>query len=172
MTAAGGITVRPAVLADAPALSAFSASAYTAAFGAHFQPDDLEAHLAATLSPDAWRGYLARDAVLIAETDGAIAGYLQMQLTHPDGVFFHRLYVAPDRLGQGIGSTLLRAGLDDASVRAAPQVLIDAWEHNAGAMRLYERFGFVAAGERMPDFVTASGEVSPGDLVMVRRRKG
>jgi ribosomal protein S18 acetylase RimI-like enzyme len=144
--------------------------AYVAAFGAHFQPDDLEAHLRETLSAERWREYLARDRVLIAEGDRGIVGYLQIEPSHPRGAFFHRLYVAPDRLGRGIGSMLLRAGLDDPAVKAAPQAVIDVWEHNAGAIRLYETFGFVATGERMPDFVTASGEVSPGDLIMVRRQ--
>lgn len=162
--------MRVASAADADALSAFSVAAYTAAFGSHFQPDDLAAHLRNTLSPGQWRAYLARDRVLIAERDGLMLGYLQIEPSHPRGPFFHRLYVAPDRVGQGIGSILLRAGLDEPVVVAAPAVVIDVWEHNTGAIRLYERFGFVATGDRMPEFVTASGEVSPGDLIMVRRQ--
>ena len=128
--------------------------------------------MAATLAPESWRKYLAHDRVLLAEDGTRLVGYLQFGPHEPDGVFFHRLYVATDRLGQGIGSRLLRAALDAPEVRAAPEVLIDVWEHNTGARRLYERFGFVATGQRTPDFVTASGEVSPGDLIMVRRQAG
>lgn len=170
MTSDAEIRLRAATLADAAPLSAFSMIAYTAAFGPHFLPADLDAYLKATLSPEQWRGYLARDRVLIAEGEGGIIGYLQIEPTHPRGPFFHRLYVAPERLGQRIGSRLLRAGLNEPVVKSASQVVIDVWEHNSGAIRLYERFGFVISDERMPDFVTASGEVSPGDLIMVRRR--
>jgi ribosomal protein S18 acetylase RimI-like enzyme len=169
LTPGGAIRLRLGTPADAEVLSTFSVAAYTATFGADFRPDDLEAHLQNTLAADQWRAYLARDRVLIAERAGEIIGYLQIEPSHPRGPFFHRLYVASDQLGQGVGSILLRAGLDDPAVKAAPQAVIDVWEHNAGAIRLYERFGFVATGERMPDFVTASGEVSPGDIIMVRR---
>ena len=170
MTASDGVAIRDARHDDAELLSAFSSVAYAAAFGSHFTPDDLTAHLNATLSAESWRRFLARDRVLLAEIDGSLAGYLQIEPTHPRGPFFHRLYVDPNRLGHGIGSALLRAGLDDPAVKAAPQAVIDVWEHNAVAIRLYTRFGFVPTGERMPDFVTASGEVSPGDLILVRRR--
>jgi len=166
------LTLRFATVADTAGLAAFSADTYAAAFGAHFKPGDLAAHLVATLAPESWRKYLAHDRVLLAEDGTTLVGYLQFGPHEPGGVFFHRLYVATDRLGQGIGSRLLRAALDAPEVRAAPEVLIDVWEHNAGARRLYERFGFVATGQRMPDFVTASGEVSPGDLIMVRRQAG
>jgi ribosomal protein S18 acetylase RimI-like enzyme len=159
-----------ATSADADVLSAFSMLTYTAAFGEHFRPDDLKAHLQSTLSVARWWEYLARDKVMVAERYGVIVGFLQIEPTHPKGVFFHRLYVATEELGRGIGSMLLRAGLDEPVVTTAPLVLIDVWEGNAGARRLYERFGFVANGERMPEFVTASGEVSSGDLILVRRR--
>jgi ribosomal protein S18 acetylase RimI-like enzyme len=172
LTPSRAVRLRPAAAADAEALSTFSRTAYTTAFGAHFEPDDLAAHLHNTLAPERWHHYLARDHVLVAERHAQIVGFLQIEPSHPRGPFFHRLYVAPDQLGQGIGSMLLKAGLDDPVVKAAPQAVIDVWEGNAGAMRLYERFGFVATGERMPEFVTASGEVSPGDLIMVRRQPG
>jgi ribosomal protein S18 acetylase RimI-like enzyme len=162
------ITLRPAVVDDADALSVLSTESYAAAFGRYFQPDDLVVHLDEELSPGRWRGYLAQDRVLVCDAGGALVGYLQLTPAR-GGIEINRVYVAPDRIGQGIGSRLLTAALDLPEVRAADAVWIEVWEENHGARRLYERFGFVDTGERGADFVTASGEVSPGDLIMVRR---
>lgn len=167
--APAGIALRAAAQGDAEALSVLSRESYAAAFGRYFQPGDLVAHLDAELSLERWHDYLAKDRVLVCEAAGALVGYLQLTPAG-GGIEITRLYVAPERLGQGIGSRLLTAALDLPEVRAADAVRIEVWEENHGARRLYERFGFVATGERGDDFVTASGEVSPGDLIMVRRR--
>jgi ribosomal protein S18 acetylase RimI-like enzyme len=166
MSVAGEL--RAAVAGDAEALSALSKASYADAFGRFFKPADLEAHLDAELSVDHWQGYLAHDRVLVCEADGALLGYIQLCAV-PGGVEISRVYVAPDRQGQGIGSRLLGTALDLPEARDAPTVWIEVWEHNHGARRLYERFGFIATGERGPDFVTASGEISPGDLILIRR---
>lgn len=167
----GPTALRFAGAADARPLAEFSRLTYAAAFGQYFSPGDLEAHLAAELSEARWHSYLRRDCVLLVEINGRLAGYLQFgPADHGAGVEFRRVYVDPGRLGQGVGGRMLAAVLDLPDVAAAPAVWIEVWEENHGARRLYERFGFVATGERGEDFVTASGEVSPGDLVLVRRR--
>jgi GNAT superfamily N-acetyltransferase len=125
----GGVSLRFATFADAEALSAFSVATYVAAFGVHFRPDDLTAYLDAELSVARWRDYLAHDRVLVAEAGGATAGYVHFGPTDEgEGVEIHRLYVAPDNLGRGLGTRPLTAALDQPEVSAAQAVWIDVWE--------------------------------------------
>jgi len=58
------------------------------------------------------------------------------------------LSVACDFRGQGIGSALVAALMDWASVHGIRRVEAHAWSNNPGAMRLYERLGFVAESVR------------------------
>ena len=164
------VALRFADATEAARLAAFSQLTYAAAFGQHFAPGDLDAHLAQDLSPAEWQAYLRRDRVLLAEIGDDLAGYVQFgPADHAVGIEVRRVYVHPDQQGQGIGGRMLTTVLDLPEVAGAPAVWIEVWEDNHGARRLYERFGFVETGERGEDFVTASGDVSPGDLILVRR---
>jgi predicted N-acetyltransferase YhbS len=52
--------------------------------------------------------------------------------------------VEPERQGRGIGSALMRAGLDRADAAGEPAVLIT---HSASNLPFYERHGFSAVVE-------------------------
>jgi len=172
VTTGASAALRLAEATEATRLAEFSQRTYAAAFGRHFAPGDLEAYLAAELSESQWQVYLQHDRVLLAEVAGELVGYVQFgPAEHEVGIEIRRLYVDPDRLGQGIGGQLLARVLGRSEVAAAAAVWIEVWEENYGARRLYQRFGFVETGERGGEFVTASGEVSPGDLILVRRRR-
>jgi putative acetyltransferase len=83
------------------------------------------------------------------------------------------LAVRPDVQGQGIGSALVRAGLDEAFRRGLELVFLE------GAPRLYPKLGFVEAGRegfgkpsvRIPDqafqvyFLREAGRSLSGELV-------
>jgi len=57
------------------------------------------------------------------------------------------MYVAPEHAGRGIGARLLDACADAACADPALEVLyLTVTSTNAGAIRLYERAGFVAYG--------------------------
>ena len=57
------------------------------------------------------------------------------------------MYVAPEHAGRGIGARLLDACIDAARADPALEMLyLTVTSTNAGAIRLYERTGFVAYG--------------------------
>ncbi len=70
----------------------------------------------------------------------------------PDGSATVGVGLRPDLTGRGLGLSLMQAGLNYASERFAPtgfRLYVYAW--NVRAIRVYERAGFVAAGEtRVP----------------------
>jgi ribosomal protein S18 acetylase RimI-like enzyme len=62
-----------------------------------------------------------------------------------DAVFLSKVYLLPEYQGQGIGTHLMRSVLDGAFGRGLP-VTLRVLKVNP-ARRLYERLGFVVAGE-------------------------
>ncbi len=86
------------------------------------------------------------DAPLLSESHD-IAGALVMFPTKTSELCLHKIMVHPDRRGAGIGSDLMRAGLEIAN---AP-VLLTVDPVNAAAVSLYENFGFVTR-ERLDGF--------------------
>jgi ribosomal protein S18 acetylase RimI-like enzyme len=164
------IRVTRASLADAAELSVLAIRTYVDTFGSEFEPDELAHYLETTISEACWQDYLAEDGVLLARIGGRSIGYVQFGRGERDGeMVVHRLYVDAPFHGRGIGSDLLRRALGDDMVRGAQVVRIDVWEHNHGARRLYERFGFRHEGELQP-FVLESGEIDGYDLILVKRQ--
>jgi GNAT superfamily N-acetyltransferase len=78
---------------------------------------------------------VAQHETWVAEDDGRIVA---MMVLTPGWI--EQLYVAPDRLGEGIGRRLL----DLAKQRAARELQLWTFQVNEHARRFYERNGFVA----------------------------
>ncbi len=162
--------VRPAATGDIAELAAFARFTYARAFGASMDAADLEHHLAHRLSDAYFARAFAADDILLA-CDPDLVGFAQLGATDAEGaapgdVQLRRLYVDPARQNAGIGSLLMRAVLAHPRLAKARHVFLDVWGENTGALRLYERFGFVVVGT-VP-FVTPSGAVIGHDLLMRR----
>jgi ribosomal protein S18 acetylase RimI-like enzyme len=164
------VEIVEASIADAAALSALAIKTYVDAFGADFEPDDLAHHLELSLSAQRWDEYLKRDRVFIARRGKQLVGYIQFGPTgRPGEMTIRRVYVLAELHGNGVGSRLLQRALSVREVVTADAVIIGVWEHNHGARRLYERYGFRHEGGKVP-FVLKSGNVDGHDLILVRRR--
>jgi ribosomal-protein-alanine N-acetyltransferase len=95
--------------------------------------------------------YLARDdaglaGFLILCMTGALVGYIQTVLVHPD------------RRGQGIGSRLVEFA-EQRILREAPNVFMCVSSFNHGARRLYERLGYKVIGELTDYIVDGHSEI-------------
>lgn len=164
------VAISEATADDAEEISDLAIRTYVETWGAEFEPDDLSWHLDRTISPDRWREHLRRDRVLWAKLDGRPVAFVQFgPAREPGTVVIERLYVDAGLQRQGLGSQLLERVLAEPEVAGAQKVVIDVWQDNRGARRLYERFGFRHEGDRMP-FRLRSGEIDGYDLVLVRRR--
>jgi ribosomal protein S18 acetylase RimI-like enzyme len=104
-------------------------------------PDRLAPHLAKLTS----RGDTA---VWLVSVDGhpalghGIVRFRTQSLVDELEAYIAELYVVPDRRGQGLGSVLLQALLDDARARGATYVDLNTGEDDASARAIYEKFGF------------------------------
>lgn len=130
--AAMSLTTRPAAAADAPAIAAL----YLASRRAHvaFAPlahadADVRRWIAEVLVPNG--------NVRVAVEGASVLGFVA---TSDDGVhrWVDQLYVAPARVGEGIGRRLLA----EALARLTPPVRLFTFQANHGARRFYRRHGF------------------------------
>jgi len=114
----------------------------------HADPDVARYWDDETFTPDEMRERLARDDVeaYVVEEHGAPVGYLQIHATGLD------MFLVPEARGRGLGPEIARAAarhlLDD---RGRARVTVDPYRWNEGAVRAWERAGFVAVSEHDAD---------------------
>jgi ribosomal-protein-alanine N-acetyltransferase len=129
------LNLRPATIADVPALMAIETRAVTAA---HWSAAQYEALFS---SGAAFR------IVLVTEEAGAIQGFFIARAVDREWEI-ENIAVAEDYRRCHLGSDLLAAFLDLASSHGATAVFLEVRESNAPARRLYEKCAFVESGRR------------------------
>jgi GNAT superfamily N-acetyltransferase len=136
------VTIRPAVVADAAALSAVlhSLSAFYLS-----SPDDLHAvRYFAETSPARMREVIAAPdiEILVAEVDGEFAGFVSTQGRNRVLQFFVERRFQDRRIGRALWNHALAA---IAARGPVPDITVDA---SVFAVPVYGRFGFEIVGER------------------------
>lgn len=166
--------IREAQKCDIAALSELAITTYSDAFGYSFSEADLAAHINTNLSPDYFTRILdeEEDVILLAQVGDRLIGYVQFgqadaYSADKNDRALHRLYVHPEFQNQGYGTALMEAALRHPRLKTAACIYLDVWEHNPGAQRFYQRYGFEVIGTRT--FEVESGAPTSLDLVMVRR---
>jgi ribosomal protein S18 acetylase RimI-like enzyme len=147
--------------ADLPALAALAARTWSDAFGASVSPEDDAKELANRRSEAFFAATSDERTTLVAEVGGELVSYVQLSEGR-----LHRLYVETALQGQGLGRQLLDAALGHPRVAAATEVVLQVWEKNERAVRLYESVGFERVGTTR--FTVGAAELE--DLLMIRRR--
>jgi len=151
------VTLRPAIAADIPALSALGRDSFVAKFGDLYRPQDLAAFLDETHSPAAVAREIAdpERRYCLAELDGALAGYCKLAFPsslagHGDAarpIEIKQLYTAPGLTGRGLGATLMDWAIAEARAHGADEIQLSVWSGNEAAQRFYARYGFAKTGD-------------------------
>lgn len=142
------LTIRPAIAADLASIAAIYRDAVENGGGSYeLEPPSLgemgqrfEAVRAAGMP---W---------IVAETDGAIAGYAYASAFRPRPAYRFMaedsVYVAPEHKGKGMGKTLLTALIGELSGLGFRQVcaVIGDGKGNPGSVALHEALGFRHSG--------------------------
>ena len=98
------------------------------------------------------------DGSLLAEADGVIVGSIHVERSR-FGFGEIGMAVARDWRGRGVGSALLAAAIEWARDEGMHKLSLSVFPHNAAAIALYRRFGFVEEGRRVKQYRRASGEL-------------
>jgi GNAT superfamily N-acetyltransferase len=95
-----------------------------------------------------WAGQLQKLATFVATMDGRDVGLVR-GMPHEEfsnAGYLLSMWVAPEARRQGIGSALVEAVVDWARTRGLARLILDVGAHNAPAIDLYTRHGFVPTG--------------------------
>jgi ribosomal protein S18 acetylase RimI-like enzyme len=111
-------------------------------------PVDIEARAAA------W----TLDGTFVAAADGEIVGSVHV-FASQHGFGEVAMAVARTWRGRGVGSALLQAEIEWARERGLHKLILSVFAHNAAAIALYRKFGFVEEGRRVKQYRRASGEL-------------
>jgi ribosomal-protein-alanine N-acetyltransferase len=130
------VKLRGITKADMPAIMALEQELF---------PDD-------AWTPEMFAGEFAQPAsrrlYLVAEEGQALIGYAGMMFTGGTQADVVTLAVRHARWGEGTGTALLSALVDEAARRGCKEVLLEVREDNPRARRLYLRHGFTEVGIR------------------------
>jgi ribosomal protein S18 acetylase RimI-like enzyme len=143
------VSIRPARDADRlPLAVLFAAVAEERDAIASEPPIDLEARAAS------WD----LDGILVAEAEGAVVGSIHTDVSR-HGFGEVGMAVAREWRGRGVGSALLAAAIESARSRGLHKLSLSVFAHNARAIALYRKFGFVEEGRRVKQYRRTSGEL-------------
>jgi ribosomal protein S18 acetylase RimI-like enzyme len=142
--------IRRATRDDASALGELGAKTFSDAFADRNRPEDIESYLARTYGETHQREEIGDPSIvtLLADEGGRLAGFAQLRIAateHGDGEVA-RFYVDREHHGRGLAQQLMQAVLEAARERGCSTVWLGVWEHNARAIRFYEKCGFRDVG--------------------------
>ncbi len=88
-----------------------------------------------------------------AKVKDGIAGYLKLsvsQVPHEtDALEIARIYVAKEKIGSGIGKSLMDFAFSFARQYNKKMIWLGVWEHNLRAINFYNNYGFEKFGEHL-----------------------
>jgi RimJ/RimL family protein N-acetyltransferase len=95
---------------------------------------------------------------LVAVAGGELVGSIHVE---PSRLGFGEIgmLVAREWRGRGVGSSLLAASIEWAREQGLHKLSLGVFPHNAAAIALYRKFGFVDEGRRLKHIRRTSGEL-------------
>ncbi len=133
--AAGPVSLRPLLPADVPVLAALVRASVAELAAEDYDAGQLDAWASTVDDEAAFGRDLSAGLALVALVGGAVAGFASLK--GPDRI--ERLYVAPDRARQGVGTALVDALVRLATARGAAKLTVDASDT---AQPLFAKLGF------------------------------
>ena len=95
---------------------------------------------------------------VVAVADGRIVGMIHVEASH-HGFGDFGMLVDRGWRGRGVGSALVRAAMDRARGQGLHKLCLEVFPHNAAAIGMYRKCGFVEEGRLVRQYRRASGEL-------------
>ena len=149
------LSLRVADFADLASLLDVAQTSFVQAFTEGNKPENVQAYLSQAFTSvqleKEWRN--PASTFLLASLEGKLVGYTKVNLAaaqtdvqDPESLEVARLYTLEEVWGRGVGQFLLDAALAFAKEKGKTFVWLGVWEHNARAIRFYEKNGFKTFG--------------------------
>jgi putative acetyltransferase len=135
--------IRPFQPGDEPALYRVHREAIHRVASRDYNPEQIEAWAPARQDPGAWAIKMRNIRPFVAEVDGAIAGYADLQ---PSGYIDH-FFVSADFPRRGVGRQLMERIHEEAARQGIAELTADV---SRTAQPFFARFGFEIVEQRFP----------------------
>ncbi len=151
------LDIRIAKPADVERLADLARRTFEAAFSEFNTPENMASYLEKAFNTQQMLSELEDNAstFIWAEQTGIPAGYAKLRrgtirgcVTGPRPVELERMYAETDRIGVGVGKTLLHTSIKIAQAEGYQSLWLGVWEFNERAIEFYHRQGFVDVGEQ------------------------
>ena len=151
------ISLRRVTSEDLPTLCQLSRQTFSEAFETANDPEPFQAYLDKAFSEEQLHEELKHplSQFFFAEVNGIPVGYLKLvEDKHPKGgqsgkvLEIQRIYVKRDRLGMGVGKTLMEKALELGLAKQVEYVWLGVWEFNPKAIAFYDKWGFKPFGSQ------------------------
>jgi diamine N-acetyltransferase len=149
------LTIRPATLPDADALSLLAAATFPLGCPPDTAPAHLNSFISTELTPARFGEFVVTDGVtiLLAEVAGQLAGFTMLvsRSSHPlitasSPIELRKFYVDPAHHGSGIAHALMQATIPLFDDPQHDAVWLSVYSGNARAISFYKRWGFGVIG--------------------------
>lgn len=149
------IRLRRARVSDLETISELSVSSFTAAFEAVNSPENMASYLQQVFSREVMEAEFSNpnNFFILAEYGEELAGYAKLRSDSEEpcvrvtrAIELERLYTATELIGQGVGALLMQEAIRIARQEHCESLWLGVWEHNTGAIRFYQRQGFLDVG--------------------------
>ncbi|GAB3217527.1 GNAT family N-acetyltransferase [Algoriphagus aestuariicola] len=144
------IQIRKAIPSDAADLLHMARTAFLQTFTAGNKPENVSAYLAEAFTLEQLSKEMenSNSVFFVAEKEEEIIAFskvnfapAQTDIHDDESLEIARLYVLEEHLGSGLGKRLLEIALDFAKKNGKKYLWLGVWEHNARAIRFYEKNG-------------------------------
>jgi ribosomal protein S18 acetylase RimI-like enzyme len=98
------------------------------------------------------------DGLLVAVADQEVVGSVHVDASR-HGFGEIGMAVTRDWRGRGVGSALLASAVEWAREAGLHKLSLSVFAHNAAAIALYRKFGFVEEGRRVEQYRRSNGEL-------------
>ena len=151
------LRIGPGSVEDAAELAAFAARTFAEAFAADNDPDDLQAHLSSSYTPEQQAAELADPSMttILARSQGELLAYAQVRRSSPPScvtqsapIELYRFYLDSRAHGSGLAAELMQAVHQVARDFEAHHIWLGVWEQNPRAIAFYEKEQFVDVGNK------------------------
>ena len=146
------INIEKVTPADINPLQTIGKQTFVQTFAQHNSEQNMTQYLNESFNPQKLNDEISQDGseFYFAKTGNEVIGYLkinarasQTEIQANNALEIERIYVLQEYHGKKVGQLLYEWAIQIASNRKVDYVWLGVWEHNAKAIRFYEKNGFV-----------------------------
>lgn len=167
------INIKKCKYEDLFLLQKIGCETYKETFQHQNTPENMEAYLEQAFNSEQLEKDLtnASSSFFFLYFNEELAGYLKVNVNEAqtdkiddEALEIERIYIRYKFQGQGLGKYLINIGLEIAKELDKKQVWLGVWEKNKGAIKFYEKMGFV----KTQTHFFYMGEEKQTDFIMVK----